>query len=572
VSYFKPGSRIADRYQVGRELGRGGHSVVYQARDLTLGTEVAVKLLVPSPATQERARERLKREVLAVRRLVHPHIVPVYDYLSDGPWQFVVMQLVRGEDLEQRVSKRGPLPAEAATELGRSIASALTLAHREGILHRDVKPRNILLDQAGAALLTDFGSARILSQGTMTETGGLVGTLAYAAPELLAGDRADARSDVYALGLTLYFALAGRLPHQDSAHLPPAPSDDGYSPRAANLSVPAWLDAAVARATMADPAERFPTADSFMDALAGPASSPAPVATASDRCLVCGDIDVEGLTLCARCGTLRQQSDTLIFLEPVSRRERRARQAQLLGWFGGSSDGGHREVAEGLKPLARVPSGMADTALDRLATRGLSARAVPVGAVWRMIPLVLWLLAALAVGMGVLAGRVVHPALTWTSAAFATLLLAGAASAGLQPLVDRKPRRPRLAPAHERQVLETAAELPAGTARTLFGGVIRLVRHLAEQSGDGQAELMAEVIQAVCLGARELATLDAALVVVEDESPESGISANRGALEQRRDRLVQCLLDTQAGLLRLVALPSGDSGADAELKELVARL
>ncbi|MEO8139754.1 MAG: serine/threonine-protein kinase [Gemmatimonadota bacterium] len=572
MSYFAPGSRVGDRYEIGRELGRGGHSVVYRAKDLSLGTDVAVKLLVPSPATQELARERLKREVLAVRRLAHPNIVPVYDYLSDGPWQFIIMQLVQGEDLEQRITRRGPLPAEAAALLGRSIASALTLAHREGILHRDVKPRNILLDQAGTALLTDFGSARILSQGTMTEPGGLVGTLAYAAPELLTGERADARSDVYALGLTLYFALAGRLPPQDSAHLPPTPSDDGFSPRAANLSVPAWLDEAIARATMADPADRFPTAACLMDALGAPIAAAAPIATSTDRCLVCGDIDVEGLTLCGRCGTLRQPSDALIFLEPARPRERDTRQAQLLGLFGGSSSAGRREVALGLKPLARVPTGMADAAVDRLASRGLAAQAVPVGAVWRMIPFGLWAVAGLALGLGFWAGREVHPALWWTSGAFVALLLAGAANAGRQPLIDRKPRRPRLAPELERQVLETAAELPIGAARTLFGGVVRLVRHLAEDAGDGQSELMAEVIPAVCLGARELAQLDAALLLFEREPPPVDAAESRGTVEQRRDRLVQCLLDTQAGLLRLAALPLGGESAESELREVVRAL
>ncbi len=572
TTYFTPGSRIADRYEIGPELGRGGHSVVYRARDLTLKTDVAVKLLVPPPATQELARERLRREVLAVRRLSHPHIVPVYDYLSDGPWQFVIMQLVRGQDLELQVSRGGVLSPDAAIRLGQSIASALTLAHNEGILHRDVKPRNILLDQAGTALLTDFGSARILSQSTMTETGGLVGTLAYAAPELLAGTRADARADVYALGLTLYFALTGRLPDQRSAHLPPTPSDDGFRPRAHNLSVPAWLDDTIARATMADPADRFPNTDSFREALGDPQLAATPILTWDDRCLVCGEIDVEGLTVCRRCGTLPQRSDELIFLEPARRGEHEARQGQLLAWFGGSALAGHREVAQGLKPLARVPAGMVETAVDRLAVRGLSARAVPVGAAWRMIPFALWALAALALGLGLWAGRVAQPALLWTSPVFAALLLVAGVSAGRLPLLARKVRSPRLAPALERQILETAAELPSGTARTLFGGVVRLVRHLAERPGDDQPELIAEVVPAGCRGARELAQLDAALTLLEEAPDSATAPGGRAALEQRRDRLVQCLLDTQAGLRRLVALPVGGESTESELRGLVRSL
>ncbi len=557
---------------MGPELGRGGHSVVYRARDLTLATDVAVKLLVPPPATQELARERLRREVLAVRRLSHPHIVPVYDYLSEGPWQFIVMQLVHGEDLERRVTNEGVLSAEAAVRLGQGIASALTLAHREGILHRDVKPRNILLDDAGTALLTDFGSARILSQGTMTETGGLVGTLAYAAPELLTGTRADARSDVYALGLTLCFALSGRLPAQQSAHLPPAPSDDGFHPRAENLSVPSWLDEAIARATMADPADRFPNAESFGEALGDPTLAATPVLTWDDRCLVCGEIDVEGLTVCRRCGALSQATDELIYLEPAPSAEREARQGQLLVWFGGSRGAGHREVALGLKPLARVPAGMVETAVDRLAARGLAARAVPVGAEWRMIPFGLWALAGLGLGLGMWAGLLVHPALLWISPIFAGLLIAGGASAGRLPLLARKVRGPRLPRDLERKIVETAAELPAGAARTLFGGVIRLVRHLGERTGGGPPELIAEVVTVACRGAGELAQLDAALRLLDDEPRPAEASVDRGPLEQQRDRLAQCLLDTQAGLRRLAALPSGGKESESGLRAVVGAL
>ncbi|MDZ4865036.1 MAG: protein kinase [Gemmatimonadota bacterium] len=573
MSYFAPGTRLADRYQIGAELGRGGHSVVYQARDLTLGIDVAVKLLVPPPATQELARERLRREVLAVRQLVHPHIVPVYEYLTKGPWQFIVMQLVQGEDLEHRVREGGPLEPGAATSLGQSIASALALAHREGILHRDVKPRNILLDQAGTALLTDFGSARVLSQGTMTETGGLVGTLAYSAPELMAGRRADARSDTYALGLTLYYALTGRLPSQPSPHLPPPPSDHGYHPRTENRSVPDWLDAAVARATQADPADRFPTAGSFMDALGDPVQAVLPVMAWEDRCLVCGTIDVEGLTVCRRCGTMEQGSDGLIFLDPGSAEHRDDRLAQLLVWFGGSRAAGHRDVVLGLKPLARVPDGMAEAAVDRLAARGLSARAVPVRSVWRMIPFGLWALALLAVGLGMWAGRVIHPALFWSSPVFAALLLAGAASAGRLPLLDRKPRGARLSPELEREVLATAAELPAGSARELFGGLVRLVRHLAG-SGivDGRAELIGEILPLACRGARGLARLDEALALLDRDSDTAADPAARGDLGHRRDRMVQCLLETQGGLRRIIALPPAEDGVEAQLRNLVDRI
>jgi len=219
--YLAPGALLRGRYEIGRELGRGGYSVVYLARDRELDTEVALKLLVPPPAAAKVARERMRREVQAVRGLSHANIVAVYDFLEEGPWSFIVMEYVRGPDLQVRVSERGPLDADAAVRLGRDVAAALAAAHRRGILHRDVKPQNILLDPDGRARLTDFGSAKLDGQLGVTGSGTLAGTLAYTAPEVLAGRRGDARADVYALGLTLYYALTGDLPARSSPHLPP---------------------------------------------------------------------------------------------------------------------------------------------------------------------------------------------------------------------------------------------------------------------------------------------------------------------------------------------------------------
>ncbi|MGH7538459.1 MAG: serine/threonine-protein kinase, partial [Gemmatimonadales bacterium] len=205
-TYLSTGTVLQDRYEIAGEIGRGGYSVVYRARDRRIGSDVAIKLLVPPPAAARLARERLRREVQAVRQLSHPNIVTVYDVADDGPWSFVVMEYVAGPDLAVRIRDRGPLSADAAARLGRDVAAALHAAHRRGILHRDVKPQNILLDPDGRARLTDFGSARLAGMATVTQTGGLVGTLAYAAPEVVAGARGDARADCYGLGLTLYFA------------------------------------------------------------------------------------------------------------------------------------------------------------------------------------------------------------------------------------------------------------------------------------------------------------------------------------------------------------------------------
>ncbi|HZM26901.1 MAG TPA: serine/threonine-protein kinase, partial [Gemmatimonadales bacterium] len=145
-AYLGPGDLLAGRYEIVRELGRGGFSIVYLATDRSLSTPVAIKLLVPPPASAQMARERLRREVQAVRGLVHSNIVGVHDFLEEGAWSFVVMEYVEGPDLAVRVRDRGPLQPDDAARLGTDVAAALAAAHRHGILHRDVKPQNILLD------------------------------------------------------------------------------------------------------------------------------------------------------------------------------------------------------------------------------------------------------------------------------------------------------------------------------------------------------------------------------------------------------------------------------------------
>ena len=252
--YLAEGSLFAGRYRIARELGRGGVSVVYAARDVQVEQDVALKLLVPSPATANQTRERMRREVNAVRRLTHPNIVAVYDFVEDGPYGAVIMELVNGEDLDRRIRRIGALPPDDVATIGSEVAAALAAAHRHGVLHRDVKPKNILLASDGRARLTDFGSARMDGDATITRTGAIVGTLAYMAPETAAGRRPDARADVFALGMTLYHAVAGRLPDRPSPHLPLSPSASAYTPIAVHGDVPLWLAHIVARATACDPA------------------------------------------------------------------------------------------------------------------------------------------------------------------------------------------------------------------------------------------------------------------------------------------------------------------------------
>ena len=275
---------------------RGGVSVVYAARDRQVGQDVALKLLVPSPATANQARERMRREVHAVRRLVHPNIVAVFDFVEDGPYGAVIMELVDGEDLERRVRRSGPLSPDDATRVGTEVAAALAAAHRHSVLHRDVKPQNILLERDGRARLTDFGSARMDGETTITRTGAIVGTLAYMAPEVVAGRRGDARSDVFALGMTLFHAVAGRLPDRPSPHLPVPAAPSGYTPITLAPDVPVWLAHVIARATSGDPCDRYPTPTALADALTHrDARAAAGLAAVSyQTCVLCGAPDVLG--------------------------------------------------------------------------------------------------------------------------------------------------------------------------------------------------------------------------------------------------------------------------------------
>ncbi|MCW8141818.1 MAG: serine/threonine protein kinase, partial [Planctomycetota bacterium] len=199
-------------YRVLRELGRGGMGVVYLAESLALRRQVALKVLTPGGDVE--AVERFQLEARAVARLRHPHVVGVHEVGRDGPRWFLAMDLVDGESLRARVQRDGPLAPEDAARLLEPIARALHHAHGAGLLHRDVKPHNVLVARDGTPLLADFGLAKDVGADGVTVTGEVMGTPAYMAPEQATADhaRVDRRADVYALGATLYEALTGRPP------------------------------------------------------------------------------------------------------------------------------------------------------------------------------------------------------------------------------------------------------------------------------------------------------------------------------------------------------------------------
>jgi hypothetical protein len=574
MSYLQPGSVLLSRYEILGEIGRGGYSVVYRARDKELGVEVAIKLLVPPPAMAQVARERMRREVLAARRLSHTNIVAVHDFAEEGQWSFMVMEYVAGPDLAVRIRERGPLQPDDAARLGQEMASALSAGHRHGVLHRDVKPQNILLDPDGRARLTDFGSARLDGQTTVTATGAAVGTLDYMAPEVFKGQRGDARSDLYSLGLTFYFALTGRLPQRASPHLPPSPVAEGFRPGQIRPEVPPWLDGTVARMTAARPADRFPSCEVAIQALAdqtaGPGSLAMPEWGEVDFCLMCGMRDPLGLGLCAACSSLAPAGEAVhVLLHPpvsaIERADRGERIHRLLGPKAGPEV--VQEVVEGRRVLSRVPWSGSDRVVERLASRGIPARVA--GRRWVPLPGSLTLVAGGMVVSGFAAGAATVSALIWMSPLLAGLLLLDAQRRIRKPALVPPANRSPLSPGAGKVLGETLAQLPEGTALELLAEIARNIHavriRLAEanvESGSAETE---DLLLHACAAARDLADVEAHLTELEGRRERFNGGLERWAdslsdTERTRDKLVQRMLDALAllGKVRTRALEASE--------------
>lgn len=250
------GSLIQGRYRPIRELGRGPVSVVYLGEDHQQGGRVAIKVLELGASDRARARH----DVMAVWELAHDHIVATRACFEVGELFCVVLDHISGPDLGTRV-RSNPLSPEESAAVGRGIALGLQAAHRLGILHRHVTPGNILVGPEVQASLADFGSAGYSRPGRQDQRED------FLAPEVLAGQAADARADLYGLGLSLYFAITGRLPDRQVPGRPPAAAADGHRPSLVRPTVPVWLDDAIARATAALPADRFNSAGRLAEAL-----------------------------------------------------------------------------------------------------------------------------------------------------------------------------------------------------------------------------------------------------------------------------------------------------------------
>jgi serine/threonine protein kinase len=215
--------RIASRYELGPQLGEGGVGVVWRAEDTLLGRPVAIKEVELPPAVRDEQRKALRarviREARAAARLSHPGAVTLFDVVQDAGQDFIVMELVEAPNLDQLVAARGPLDPRAAAAIGLRLLATLEAAHRAGIVHRDVKPSNVLVRDDGTTKLTDFGTASLTGDPELTATGVVMGSPAYMAPEQIKGLEVGPPTDLWALGATLYFAVEGEPPFKSAKAL-----------------------------------------------------------------------------------------------------------------------------------------------------------------------------------------------------------------------------------------------------------------------------------------------------------------------------------------------------------------
>ncbi len=279
---------IDDRYELVELLGSGGMAEVYLARDGVLDRNVALKVLRKQYADDEEFVERFRQEAKSAAKLSHPNIVSIYDQgrSEDGAY-YMAMEYVPGETLKDRIREEGALSPAEATRIVLQVAGALQAAHERGVIHRDIKPQNVLLTEKGDAKVTDFGIARAVSAVTrMTRTGVVLGTAGYMSPEQARGEPGGPASDLYSLGVVLYEMLTGNLPYEAESALVQAIkhiSEPPSSPREANPEVPEALDALTVRLLAKDPEERYPSAAALAEDLERVRTGLPPAAAFSEK-------------------------------------------------------------------------------------------------------------------------------------------------------------------------------------------------------------------------------------------------------------------------------------------------
>jgi beta-lactam-binding protein with PASTA domain/tRNA A-37 threonylcarbamoyl transferase component Bud32 len=261
----QPPRVFSERYELNHLIARGGMAEVYRAHDRLLDRPVALKVLFPELSVDRSFVERFRREAQAAANLSHPNIVPVFDWGEDGGTYFIVMEFIDGRPLSSILKTAGPLSAERTADVGAHVAAALGYAHKHGVIHRDVKPGNVLITDEGQVKVTDFGIARAINtEESLTQTGAVMGTATYFSPEQAEGIGVDARSDLYSLGVVLFEMVTGRPPFLGDTPVAVASKhvrDHPPAPRELNPSIPPTFEAIILKAMAKDPAHRYSTAE-----------------------------------------------------------------------------------------------------------------------------------------------------------------------------------------------------------------------------------------------------------------------------------------------------------------------
>jgi serine/threonine protein kinase len=561
-------SVLAGRYQVTRRLGQGSIAQVVAALDLATGVEVALKVLYPNLRSNDAIADRFRREVQVVRRIRHLNVVRIDDLIEADELLFLVMELHPGGDLADRLAANGPLSVPLLRVLGAQLCGALEAAHRAGVVHRDVKPQNILVGGDGDGLdtrLCDFGLARTADLAGLTTRSTVLGTAEYMAPEVITDGHADPRSDLYSLGVVLYEAATGRLPFGGDSpyqilrqHVTVTPP----RPRELVPSLPAELDEAITRALAKEPLDRFSSAADLAAAMAGTALAVATrPATARATCRRCGGVVVELVRTCVDCGEsslrVRTEKGGCAVLvrgpgEPADKIDGRTHVAlvKLLEEFPPGTSG----LEELRKKPPRLPFYVAGQ-LDADSARALVARLEEVGlsaTVEKTVSLWPWDVRAkawrmgkryLAVSGGVgwymwfnVARLIQSPALAFVGVGLAvTVPLAAPVFLARRPLVRLKESAGAGDPAQER----LAATLGALGRRADRRLVARVLDRLPLLERLGAADVGAPLAARAALAAEGLVSLDQAGAHLDERELQRAVASGQadGAAAAALDRL-----------------------------------
>jgi serine/threonine protein kinase/Tfp pilus assembly protein PilF len=287
ISNLQPGATLGNRYEIVALLGEGGMGAVYKARDVELDRLVALKVIRPELAGQPEILQRFKQELILARKVTHRNVVRIFDLGEADGIKFITMEFIDGHDLKSMLVKDGKLPVDRVVDVIQQVCLALEAAHGAGVVHRDLKPQNIMVDQQGRVAVMDFGIARSLELGGMTQTGALIGTPEYMSPEQVRGEHVDARSDLFTLGIICCEVLSGKLPYQADtamASMFMRTKERAIPVDRLDRSIPPFFGSVVAKCLELDPKDRFQSAREMFDALESwKSGSAAPIRVRSRR-------------------------------------------------------------------------------------------------------------------------------------------------------------------------------------------------------------------------------------------------------------------------------------------------